>query len=221
MRQLRNQWAGLLALFLVLTGAGAYAAFDPIGGDGDVDACFQKKSGDLDLLKGKKCGKGEKTVAWSQTGPQGPAGTQGPQGEAGAAGTAGRSALDLLRSGETVRGVVGGQLNAAAGSQEFYVLGTLPVAAPEPLTDANVIVDGNYENTTICQGSYAAPIAPPGRLCVYDSEGPTVGTNAMEEEGTGSGRVTGPASPFGFALRFYSVAAGEVSISATWAYTAP
>ena len=65
---LRSQWIGALALFLVIAGGGAYAAFDPVGGDGDIDACFEKKSGDLDLRKGKKCGKGEKPVTWSQAG---------------------------------------------------------------------------------------------------------------------------------------------------------
>jgi hypothetical protein len=82
----RNQWMGALALFLVLAGGGAYAAFDPVGGDGDIDACFAKKSGDLDLLKGRKCGKGEKPVAWSEAGPKGDPGApgaQGPQGDPG------------------------------------------------------------------------------------------------------------------------------------------
>ena len=85
---LRRQWAGLLALFLVL-GGGAYAAFDPVGSDGDVDACFERRSGDLDLLKGKRCEKGEKAVTWSSEGPRGPRGEQGPAGERGAPGAAG------------------------------------------------------------------------------------------------------------------------------------
>ena len=85
----RSQWIGILALFLVLAGGGAFAAFDPIGNDGDVDACFEKKSGDLDLLKGKKCGKGEKTVSWAAEGPQGLQGAAGPPGEAGPPGAPG------------------------------------------------------------------------------------------------------------------------------------
>ena len=84
-----REWAGVIALFLVLAGGGAVAAFDPIGGDGDVDACFERKTGDLDLLKGKKCGRGEKSVAWSQSGPQGPPGEPGAQGEPGLQGQPG------------------------------------------------------------------------------------------------------------------------------------
>ena len=79
-----------LALFVAL-GGGAYAAIikDPVGPDGDIDACYDKKSGDLDLLNGTKCNRGEKPVAWSQVGPQGQAGSQGPQGAQGAEGLQG------------------------------------------------------------------------------------------------------------------------------------
>jgi hypothetical protein len=74
-----------LALFLAL-GGGAYAAFDPIGPDGDVDACFRKKSGKLRLMKGERCKPGRR-ISWAAVGPQGPAGPPGPQGESGPAGS--------------------------------------------------------------------------------------------------------------------------------------
>jgi hypothetical protein len=90
---LRNQWIGTLALFAVLAGGGAYAAFDPVGGDGDIDACFHKKSGDLDIRKGKKCGKREKRVSWGQIGPRG---APGPQGEPGTPGAQGADATNLF-----------------------------------------------------------------------------------------------------------------------------
>jgi len=78
---IRRQWMGALALFLVVAGGGAYAAFDPVGPDGDIDACYAKKSGDLDVRKGKKCGKGEKPLAWGQVGPRGePGPATGPAG---------------------------------------------------------------------------------------------------------------------------------------------
>ena len=85
-----------------------------------------------------------------------------------------------------------------------------------------MIVSGPYEDpTNICTGSYANPTAPPGRVCIYGSQGATVGTNSDEEEGTAAGSNGGPATPYGFALRFYSAAVGDVSVFATWAYTAP
>ena len=109
MGTIRTQWAGLLALFIVLTGAGAYAAFDPIGSDGDVDACFAKKSGDLDVRKGKKCGKGEKRVTWSVEGPRGPQGEAGPRGEAGTPGAQGQPGAQGLT----------GSKGSPAGSMQF------------------------------------------------------------------------------------------------------
>jgi hypothetical protein len=90
----RNQWMGALALFLVLAGGGAYAAFNPVGEDGDIDACFEKRSGDLDLLKGRKCGKGERPVSWSEVGPQGPQGEAGAQGVPGQDGQPGAPGAD-------------------------------------------------------------------------------------------------------------------------------
>jgi hypothetical protein len=73
-----------LALFAAL-GGGAYAGIikDPVGPDGDIDACYHKKSGDLDVRKGRKCNRGEKKVSWSQVGPQGAQGPQGDEGEPG------------------------------------------------------------------------------------------------------------------------------------------
>jgi len=88
-RHLRDQWIGCLALFLVLTGGVAWAAFDPVGADGDIDACFKKRSGDLRLLKGDNCARGEKPVAWNQDGPAGAQGSQGAQGAVGPQGPAG------------------------------------------------------------------------------------------------------------------------------------
>src|SRR5436309_1198965 len=46
----------------------------------------------IDSAKGEKCGVGEGSISWGQTGPagpQGPAGTAGPQGPPGAAGPQG------------------------------------------------------------------------------------------------------------------------------------
>lgn len=212
---LRSHLAVTVVIAMVLS-ATAYAALDPIGGDGDVDACFEKKGGELSLLtKKKKCPRGSKAVSWVQTGPRGPAGPPGPPG------LAGRSALQTLRSGETVRGAIGQQVNAAGASDEFYLLGSMPIPAPEPLTDVDVIVDGDYEDSATCQGSFAAPTAPAGKLCIYGSLGDTVGLNTEEEEGTAAGRLNGPATPYGFAIRFYSEAGGEAAVAATWAYRAP
>jgi hypothetical protein len=85
---LRRHHVGLIAAFLALSGT-AVAAFDPIGPDGDIDACYSKKTKQLTLQKKSKCKRGTKPVSWSQTGPQGAQGAAGSQGSAGATGPAG------------------------------------------------------------------------------------------------------------------------------------
>jgi hypothetical protein len=92
--EVRNQWSGLLAIGLILSSGAAYAAFDPVGNDGDIDACFQRRSGDLHLKKGKRCKPGERPVSWSLQGPRGARGEEGPpglQGEPGIQGPPGPS----------------------------------------------------------------------------------------------------------------------------------
>lgn len=84
---LRRHHIGLVAIFIALSGT-AVAAFDPVGSDGDIDACFNKKK-QLSVAKGEKCKKGSKLVSWSQTGPAGPQGAAGQTGATGPAGTAG------------------------------------------------------------------------------------------------------------------------------------
>ncbi len=85
-------------LFLVFAGGGAYAALEPVGSDGDINACFERKSGDLNLQKGRKCGKGTKPVSWAQVGPQGVPGVQGERGSAGPAGPPGISGLEFVEA---------------------------------------------------------------------------------------------------------------------------
>ena len=77
--------AATIALVGVV-GAGAFATAEVINKDGEIQACYSKKSGALKVMKGKKCKKGTKKIVWAQEGPQGP---EGPGGQAGADGTNG------------------------------------------------------------------------------------------------------------------------------------
>jgi hypothetical protein len=142
----------------------------------------------------------------------GPAGAKGDKGDTG---VAGRSALTPLQSGETVYGTVGAQVRAPAASVETAANAQLPIPAPVALTDATVTVDGG-EDTTTCTGTNANPTAPPGNVCIYPYSQSNAETVRGWIWGGGDGSVR-----WGFQLSWGSVAAGDTSVFATWAYTAP
>ena len=77
--------AATLALVFAMSG-GAIAATGGFSNGGKLQACVNEEGG-LKLLKsGKRCKRGQKTVAWNMTGP---AGTKGAAGAAGAPGASG------------------------------------------------------------------------------------------------------------------------------------
>jgi hypothetical protein len=80
--------AATLALVFAMSG-GAIAATGGFSSGGKLQACVNGEGG-LKLLKaGKHCKKGQKTVAWSMTGPAGAKGATGASGAAGATGAVG------------------------------------------------------------------------------------------------------------------------------------
>ena len=116
--------ASTLALVCVV-GAGAFATAAVVSSDGTINACYDKKKGDLEVRKGKKCGKGEKKISWSEEGekgergaqgPAGAAGAQGPQGPAGAAGTNGTN-------GSNSTGLTMGTMTITSAVTRFTPLG--------------------------------------------------------------------------------------------------
>ena len=87
----RANVVGYVALCLAVVGT-SVAAINPIGPDGDVDVCFNKRSGVLEVKIKPRCGPGEKGFAFAAVGPRGttgPAGAAGSQGPRGATGPAG------------------------------------------------------------------------------------------------------------------------------------
>jgi hypothetical protein len=95
---------------------------------------------------------------------------------------------------------------------------TLPLPAPEPLTDADVnfAPGANGEDDPSCTGTPSAPTAPPGKVCLYQS----AGINDMLIAGAVFG--VGP-SPYGFDARAdsFDTTNAAASTLGTWAYTAP
>jgi hypothetical protein len=129
----------------------------------------------------------------------------------GPAGPAGRSALTTLRSGETVRGVIGVEAQATGSSQAFEAYASLPIPAPAPLVEPNILIDGAAEGANLCRGSNDAPSAPRGKVCVYATKS---NVSSVSSQQLGSQR-------FGFAVHVTSTASGEISFKGAWAYTAP
>ena len=150
------------------------------------------------------------------TGPQGPKGDKGDKGDAGAPGTSGQSALTPLQTGETIRGVVGGDYEAPATSGDFRAFGHFPIPAPAAVDGDSVDVDGSAdESANRCTGSAAAPTAPAGVVCIYVADS----GNASDFSGLGAPDNGG--SPYGFKFNWAVSATGDTFAYASWAYTAP
>jgi hypothetical protein len=87
-RYLANNALGMLALFVALGGV-SYAATGGFASGGQLKACVNEE-GAIRLLKsGKHCRRGQKQIAWNQTGPAGPKGAAGASGATGATGQMG------------------------------------------------------------------------------------------------------------------------------------
>ena len=87
-RYLANNALGALALFVALGGV-SYAATGGFVSGGQLKACVNG-GGSITLLNsGKHCKRGQKQIAWNQTGPQGQPGAAGATGAPGAPGAEG------------------------------------------------------------------------------------------------------------------------------------
>jgi hypothetical protein len=84
-------WRVVGATALIFAAAGvAYAAIP--GGNGVINGCYAKQSGDLrviDAEAAKTCLSSELPISWSQKGPAGPQGLKGDRGDPGAQGADG------------------------------------------------------------------------------------------------------------------------------------
>ena len=150
-------------------------------------------------------------------GERGPGGLRGADGAAGPPGEPGAGALDPVPSGRTIQGVIGLDVDAAAG-KDWGVLMTMPMRAPTVLADSDVHIahvsptsGESAGEQAACTGTLAGPTAPPGHLCIYIQDS----TNAagLLGEGVNSDR--------GFKLKFTSPSSGDSFVEAVWAYTAP
>ena len=121
-----------------------------------------------------------------------------------------------LRPGETVRGSIGARYEAT-GHLLFATNESLPAAAPSGLDDAHVTVDGEDESQNECSGTFDAPTAAPGFVCIYIYNG----QNYELPEGFIYGKALDGAAKWGFQLEWFSQEAGSTWVMGTWAYRAP
>lgn len=140
----------------------------------------------------------------------------GPQGYLRYGGT--------IPSGATVAGVFTAADEDDTGATTVRTSESFPVPAPAGLSDAQVnfapsSVGGDDDSA--CSGSFNAPTAPAGKVCIYHN-----GTGDCFQDATATGIAIGgggPQSRFGFGINGPAcpTAGGNASIRGTWAYTAP
>jgi hypothetical protein len=144
-----------------------------------------------------------------------------------------------IRSGVTVRGVIGGDFEgftATAGGPcedncDWGVDASLPFPAPVGLDDSHVLVDTSLcgsdcpgisadstESTgaSVCDGTLDLPTAPAGVVCIYVAGS----ANALELAGYSIRPGTG-VSKYGFKLKWVSTTDDDSFVDAVWAYKAP
>ena len=169
-----------------------------------------------------------RTSLKGNAGPTGPAGSTGTSGAngmnggTGPAGARGLSAWDVIPSGTTVTGSFTQDLQtpAAGATGDFEVGLTLPGSAPVALaaTAVNFASDGSAASTDddpLCTGTYAAPTAPAGKVCIYLGV-----TDPGTFSAAGSNGVGLPRQGFSIYWSDNGLTANTY-MYAVWAYTAP
>ena len=118
-----------------------------------------------------------------------------------------------VKAGETIRGTIGGQVETSS-TGEWGFNAQLPRAAPVPLDDDHIVVNGVDEPSPVCTGTSANPTASPGYVCIY--------TYSQGNFTPAGGVVWGVSSNrWGFQVSVNATAIGEVYWFANWAYRAP
>ncbi len=133
---------------------------------------------------------------------------------------------NVIPTGVTVTGQYDFDSTVIAPNDDHWVAIHLPGTAPAAITDlvanfSNADPALTDDENTACTGSYGAPSAPAGKLCVYFEPALTRNVDRMS---------AGNPSPTGLDKRFFRLsfqtAAGAVlgddmTMYVTWAYTAP
>lgn len=170
------------------------------------------------------------------SGPPGTPGASGQPGPPGASGEPGEPGASLfatdLPPGTVITGAWGGQFATRENDPALRLMYSLPMPATSPLGEQDVefgaTVTQAADRRAVCNGSVAAPSAPPGMLCVYLAPGAfnvRLRARAVNEDVPAH-----PANTQGFAIQITPAVCAAAGCTAayetlraegTWAYTSP
>src|SRR4051812_16136564 len=146
------------------------------------------------------------------TGPAGAQGVAGPKGEQGATGDTGPAGPfpAVLPSGRTIRGEYAMyEVATGAGSPARDAVSFVFPLPASPKVQAEVLLQADPPDAA-CPGSYLAPEAAPGHLCVYERVPvSSAGLKVISMDRNGA------------VLGTLSAAGGNFGSLGTWAVTAP
>ena len=189
-----------------------------------IRACANKKTGALRLAS--KCRRSERSVSWSQRGPEGPRGTGavgaiGASGPQGAQGNPGPT-TDVLPTGKTERGWFLADIPHGEKGDILSTSITFNFALPSAPTASYVDIKG--PPTADCPGSKSNPQAARGKLCLYVNYRLNVLTTPPYTFGVdpiSSNEEDNTVDPFGAQIYGQVAGAGRAEYNGTYAVTAP
>ena len=194
-----------LALFLVVAGGGAYASHELINSSDVVDNSLT--SADIQNLTLTTNDLGIGSVWGSRIKDNGVLSSHVVDNTLTGA-DINVSAL-TLQPGETVRGYVSGDFEAAASGGDWRAGVSFPI--PASSFPAFTFVDGVDVGET-CTGTVTNPTAPTGTICVYPAEAANPG---LAE----NSHTILNADKFGFQVKWSPTAAGDTLFRGTYAFT--
>lgn len=198
--------AATVALALALTTGGAYAAGKITGKDIAKNAITSPKikNGTIQPVDLSSAAKSTMTGATGATGPRG------------------FSAWDTIPSGTTVTGRIYDTGYAPSAGSDVVFNVNLPGVAPTALDNAHVnfAPDSSAATTdddAACTGTYSAPTAPAGRVCVYPQSFSIANLTSV----AGYTWADPAQRKYTFFVDSAAAAAGNWYFWVSWAYTAP
>lgn len=156
--------------------------------------------------------------ATGPAGPTGPTGPTGATGPSGATGARGVSAWEVVPAGTLLTGEAY-FTGTVPSSGPLSVFGSvsLPALARTALTNTAVNFDngGTADVDAACTGSFLAPTAPTGKVCIYYSS--STGINNAQLAGQALNLNT---TGFGISLTLNGTGGTLYDLQVTWAYQA-